>query len=100
MSKPDRRSANASQRKLRSEGVAFGSRLQVEHSGVSPTEYNKRNYVDEGGLERGRQQVVREPLPALMPVTRPQKAPSSTHNPKADKAIEDANKKDLQNRGL
>ena len=86
-------------KKLRNEGVAFGSRLQVEHQGVSPTEYNKRNYVDEGGLERGRQKVVREPLPALMPVTRPQKASSST-NPKADKAIEDANKKDLQNRGL
>lgn len=89
-----------SPRKQRTEGVAFGSRLQVEHSGVSPTDYNKRNYVDEGGLERGRKQVVREPLPALMPVTRPQKAPSSTHDPKADKALEEANKKDLHNRGL
>lgn len=89
-----------SSRKQRTEGVAFGSRLKVEHQGVSPEDYNKRNYVDEGGLERGRQKVVREPLPALMPVTRPQKAPSSTHNPKADKALEDANKKDLKTRGL
>ena len=53
--------------------------LTVEHMGISPQDYNKRNYVDEGALERGRQLREMEPLPALMPVTKPQRVPSSTN---------------------
>ena len=90
--------------KQRSEGLAFGSRLKVEHAGVSPTDYNKRNYVDNSSLEDGRKKRTREPLPALMPVSRPQRVDSSTNprkaNQEADKALREANKKDIQTRGL
>jgi hypothetical protein len=78
------------------------SRITVEHQGISPEEYNRRNYLTEGQLEEGRKRRSTEALPALMPVSRPAKVDSST-NPRKEndaKAVAKANQKDLKNRGL
>jgi hypothetical protein len=81
------------------------SSIKVEHIGISPEDYNRRNYVTEGQLDEGRQLRQKDRgLPALMPVSRPQKVDSNTNPRKANeanaKAIADANTKDLKNRGL
>jgi hypothetical protein len=80
------------------------SRIKVEHAGISPEDYNRRNYVEPGQLEEGRQLRGKDRgLPALMPVSRPAKVDSTT-NPRKEnanaKAVADANQKDLKNRGL
>lgn len=79
------------------------SRITVEHQGISPEDYNKRNYCQEGQLEEGRKRRAKEPLPALMPVSRPQKVDSTTNPRKANEdanAIHKANQNDLKQRGL
>jgi hypothetical protein len=81
------------------------SRIKVEHIGVSPEEYNKRNYTTPGQLEEGRKRREMQALPSLAPVSRPQKVDSTTNPRKANddmaaKAVAEANTQDLKNRGL
>ena len=80
------------------------SSIKVEHAGISPEDYNKRNYTTPGQLEEGRKLRSKDRgLPALMPVSRPQKVDSTTNPRKANesaKAVTEANQKDLKNRGL
>jgi hypothetical protein len=87
------------------------SSIKVEHIGISPEDYNRRNYVTEGQLEEGRKLRQKDRgLPALMPVSRPQKVDSPTNPRKANESakaaaakahpVTEANKKDLKNRGL
>lgn len=78
------------------------SRLTVEHQGISPEDYNRRNYTTPGQLEEGVKRRSMQALPSLAPVSRPQKVDSPTNPRKANdaKAVADANQKDLKNRGL
>jgi hypothetical protein len=86
------------------------SSIKVEHIGISPEEYNRRNYTTPGSLEDGRQRRAMEPLPALAPVSRPQKVDSTTNPRKANESakaaaakahpVTEANQKDLKDRGI
>lgn len=84
------------------------TRITVEHQGISPEDYHRINQHSSSQLEEGRKRRQMESLPALAPVSRPQRIDSSTNPRKVNEAkavidaaeINFANINDLKNRGL